>query len=479
MIPSSHLSKTYRGPWGTITDLYQLTMAYGYWKEGLHEQRAVFHLFYRKPPYGGSHAVSAGLALAADFLRNYRFSTAEVQYLGSLRGADNQPLFSKGFLYYLRRLRFTGDLYAMPEGTPVLPHQPILRIEAPLAQAQLIETGLLNLVNFSTLIATKASRISREAAGQDVLEFGLRRAQGLDGGLTASRSAYIGGCTATSNVWAGQQLGIPVKGTHAHSWVMLFGDEMEAFHSYADALPANCVFLVDTYDTIDGVLHAISVGHELRAKGFDLLGIRLDSGDLAKLSRQARALLDNAGFHNTRIIASNDLDEHKLAQLREEGALIDVWGVGTQLVTGGQQAALGGVYKLAALETKAGEWDYRIKLSEDPIKVSNPGRLQVRRYLDENGRPVGDLLYDIDHPPEELLQLSRYQAAGSTNLLQAIIRDGRLVYDFPTLSDIRDYCQQQVVNFSQPADKPYLCQLEPQLQEMKDRLLSVYQPSGV
>jgi nicotinate phosphoribosyltransferase len=281
MAPQTHLSRIYRPDFGLLTDLYQLTMASGYWQRGLHGRRAVFHLFYRRAPFGGRYAIAAGLELAVDLIRRLAFSVDDIQYLGALTGSDGRPLFSESFLNYLQRLRFTGDVYAVPEGTIVLPHEPILRIEAPLPEAQLIETGLLTLINFSTLIATKAARVADAAGSDEVFEFGLRRAQGIDGALTASRSAYLGGCHATSNVWAGRYYGIPVRGTHAHAWVMTFDDERAAFREYAAAMPNNCVFLVDTYDTLEGVANAIEIGRELRAQGRPWAGIRLDSGDLA------------------------------------------------------------------------------------------------------------------------------------------------------------------------------------------------------
>jgi nicotinate phosphoribosyltransferase len=470
LIPTSHLSKIYRGHWGTLTDLYQLTMAYGYWKQGLHQRRAAFHLFYRKAPFGSAFITSAGLALAVDYLQQLRFSVEDVQYLGSQRGNDGRPLFSESFLHYLQRFRFTGSLWAMPEGTVAFPFQPLLRIEAPLAEAQIVESALLNLINFSSLIATKASRITKAAQGQPVLEFGLRRAQGIDGALTASRSAFIGGCAGSSNVWAGRWLGIPVKGTHAHSWVMVFGDELTAFTHYADALPHNCTLLVDTYDTIEGVRNAIRVGQKLRQQGYTLAGIRLDSGDLAQLSRQARQLLDEAGFTDTAVVASNDLDEDQIAELRRQGAPIVVWGVGTRLVTGYEQPALGGVYKLGALQNESGHWEDRIKVSEQPIKTTNPGRLQVRRYFGEDGAPRQDLLYHLDDthglPP----------AQQKEDLLQAVLADGRLVYDFPTLTAVQAHAREQWETFTRRADKPYLYGNDQQLEARKQRLIAAGEP---
>ena len=390
------LNGIYGGSLALLTDLYQLTMACGYWKAGLSEREAVFHLTYRRAPFKGGYAIAAGIAPALAYLERFRFTAEDVAYLATLRDGSNQPMFPQGFLDYLSDLKFSCTVDAVPEGALVFPHEPILRVRGPILQAQLVETPLLTLVNFQTLVATKAARVAQAAKGAPVLEFGLRRAQGIDGGIGASRAAYIGGCAATSNVLAGKLLGIPVRGTHAHSWVMFHGDELAAFRSYADALPGNCTFLVDTYDTLDGVRNAITVGNELRAKGHELAGIRLDSGDLAFLSAEARKLLDDAGFQNARVVASNDLDENLIASLHEQGARIDVWGVGTKLVTAYDQPALGGVYKLGAARDASGVWRESIKLSEQPIKISNPGILQVRR-LRHAGELVGDVIYDSEH----------------------------------------------------------------------------------
>ncbi|MCX5747917.1 MAG: nicotinate phosphoribosyltransferase, partial [Proteobacteria bacterium] len=329
------------------------------------------------------------------FLQRLRFTADDRAYLATLVDNTGAQLLPTGFLDYLGELRFTCRVDAVPEGSVVFAHEPLIRVTGPIIQAQLVETALLTLVNFQTLIATKASRVIQAAKGQPVLEFGLRRAQGIDGGLGASRAAYLGGCAATSNVLAGKLFGIPVKGTHAHSWVMFHGDELASFRAYADALPGNCTFLVDTFDTLDGVRHAITVGNELRAKGHELAGIRLDSGDLAYLSIEARKLLDAAGFPDARIVASNDLDENLITSLQDQGARIDTWGVGTKLVTAFDQPALGGVYKLGASKDAAGVWHDAIKLSEQPIKISNPGLLQVKR-LRHAGQLVGDIIYDAN-----------------------------------------------------------------------------------
>jgi len=390
---SNGIEDVYGGSLALLTDLYQLSMACGYWKAGTSEREAVFHLTFRRPPFGGGYAIAGGIAQAIAFLRNLRFTSEDVGYLQTLTDAIGGPLFPQGFLDHLRDLTFTCSVDAVPEGSVVFAHEPLIRITGPILQAQLVETALLTMVNFQTLIATKASRIVAAAKGAPVLEFGLRRAQGIDGGLAASRAAYLGGVVATSNVLAGKLFKIPVKGTHAHSWVMFYGDELTAFREYAAALPGNCVFLVDTYDTVDGVKNAITIGRELRTRGHDLLGIRLDSGDLAHLSIEARRLLDEAGFPDAKIVASNDLDENLITSLHEQGAKIDIWGVGTKLATAFDQPALGGVYKLGAVRDAKGRWQEVIKLSEQPIKISNPGILQIKR-LRRGGQLVGDVIYD-------------------------------------------------------------------------------------
>ncbi len=432
-----------------LTDLYQLTMAYGYWKTGNYNQRAVFHLYYRKAPFGGKFAIAAGLQQVVEYLENLHFESNEIQYLAGLRGADKTPLFDESFLNKLQRFSFKCDVWAMPEGTIVFPNEPIMRIEGPLWQAQLIETALLNIINFQTLITTKAARVVAAAEGDSVIEFGLRRAQGIDGALAASRSAYIGGCVGTSNVLAGYKFGIPIRGTHAHSWVMSFDDEQEAFDAYANAMSNNCIFLVDTYNTIEGVKKAINTAKKLAEKGQKLLGIRLDSGDLCALSIAARAMLDAADLHETNIVASNDLDEYEIAKLKKQGAKINIWGVGTKLVTAFDQPALGGVYKLAALLGDDDNWHFKIKRSEDLAKTSLPGIQQVVRYFEnENPNlPIGDLiinseeyilgeytLIDIDKPHELLLQ--------------PIFKAGKRVYNLPTAQEIRTKTMRNYAVFS-------------------------------
>jgi nicotinate phosphoribosyltransferase len=380
------------GSLALLTDLYQLTMAAGYWKGGDAEREAVFHLTFRRPPFGGAYAVAAGIAPAIEYVRNLRFTPDDRGYLATLKDTHGAPLFQREFLAYLGDLRCRCSVDAVPEGSVVFAHEPLIRVRGPIVQAQLVETALLTIVNYQTLVATKAARVVQAARGAPVLEFGLRRAQGIDGGITASRAAFIGGVTATSNVLAGKLFDIPLRGTHAHSWVMFHGDERAAFRAYAEAMPGNCTLLVDTYDTLEGVRHAIEVARET---GVQLAGIRLDSGDLAHLSIEARKLLDAGGFPDARVVASNDLDERLIIEIQDQGARIDAWGVGTKLVTCFDQPALGGVYKLGAYRDANGAWRDAIKLSEQPVKISNPGILQVRR-LRRAGEMVADIIYDSE-----------------------------------------------------------------------------------
>jgi len=434
-------------------------MAYGYWKSGKGEQEAVFNMFFRKHPFKGGFTVACGLEMVVHYLQDLKLSADDVAYLHTLQGNDDKPLFEPAFLEYLANMEFTCDVKAIPEGTVVFPHEPMVRIQGPIIQCQIIETALLNIINFQTLIATKAARMIIATKGEPVLEFGLRRAQGVDGALGASRAAYIGGCSSTSNVLAGKLFGIPVKGTHAHSWVMSFDTELEAFDTYAKYLPNNCVFLVDTYDTVEGVRHAVEVGKTLRAKGFEMMGIRLDSGDLAYLSIQARKILDEGGFPDATIVASNDLDENIIMSLKEQGATINVWGVGTKLVTAYDQPALGGVYKISAIRNPNNEWDYKVKLSEQAIKVSNPGILQVRRYT-ENGEYRADMIYDeVNALPAtpimiDQIDVTRQKPLGgqdweSEDLLVPIFEKGKLVYALPTLPEIKNRVNAQLANFHQ------------------------------
>ena len=477
-----------------LTDLYQLTMAYGYWKHGKAEQSAVFHLFFRNNPFRGGYVIAAGLEPVMDFLRAFGFSPDDIAFLRTIPGNDGKALFEPAFLDYLAGLELTLDLDAVPEGTVVFPHEPLLRVRGPILQCQLLETALLNIMNFQSLIATKAARIVMAADGDPVLEFGLRRAQGIDGALAASRAAFIGGCAATSNVLAGKRFGIPVKGTHAHSWVMSFDTEPEAFSTYAEAMPNNCVFLVDTYDTLQGVRHAIEMGNRLRESGHQMVGIRLDSGDLAWLSIKARKLLDDAGFSDAVIVASNDLDERLIQSLKQQGAAISVWGVGTKLVTAYDQPALGGVYKLGAIQDVSQEWLPKIKVSEQLIKTSTPGIQQVRRYHDEDGTAIADMIYnELDSPsdfptivdPEDATRRRVMPTAlAFEDLLSPMIRGGKSVSTPQTLSQIRTRTLQQLQQFDTTIlrfDHPhkYPVGLEEQLHELKSRLVREARQSSV
>ena len=412
-----------------MTDLYQLTMLYGYHKQGMSNRRAVFYMFYR-PAEGLNYAVAAGMAQLRDYINDLRFEEEDISYLRSLR------LFDEDFLAALRDFRFTGDISAVREGDFIFPGEPIVRVDAPLYQAQLIETALLNLVGHQTLIATKANRVVRAAQGDAVMEFGLRRAQGPDAGVLGARAAVIGGCGSTSNVLAGQLFGMPVSGTHAHSWVMSFDSEIDAFRAYANCFPEKTLLLVDTYDTLrSGVPNAIRVFREQREKGYEPLGIRLDSGDLAYLSRKARQMLDEAGFPNAKICVSNDLDEYLIRDLKLQGARIDLWGVGTRLITSAGRAALGGVYKLCALE-KDGQLQPKIKLSDTTEKITLPGKQEIWRLYGPEGMATADLIAlegeDIDftapltifHPQEPWKKMTLEQYSVK-KLLQPLFIEGR------------------------------------------------------
>ncbi len=481
---SDGIDDVYGGSLALLTDLYQLSMACGYWKTGTSEREAAFHLTFRRPPFAGGYAIAAGIAPALAYLRRLRFTADDLAFLATVTDGSGGPLFPAEFLGYLGELRFTCTVDAVPEGSLVFAHEPIIRVIGPILQAQLVETALLTLVNFQTLVATKASRVVAAARGEAVLEFGLRRAQGIDGGLSASRAAYLGGVSATSNVLAGKLFGVPVKGTHAHSWVMFHGDELAAFRDYASALPGNCTFLVDTYDTIEGVRNAITVGHELRAKGHELAGIRLDSGDLAFLSIEARAMLDAAGFTNTKIAASNDLDENLINSLHDQGARIDIWGVGTKLVTAYDQPALGGVYKLGATR-EHGQWRDVIKLSEQPIKISNPGILQVKR-LRLGQQLVGDILYDREagfsgpmlHDIEDPLRAPVTPEFDSTeDLLVTYLDRGETVRSPDSLEVCRERAATQLAQLSPRTRRflnpqPYPVGLDRHVHTLKQRLIA-------
>jgi nicotinate phosphoribosyltransferase len=483
---------------GLFTDLYQLTMAQGYWKHGRADEEAVFQLGFRRAPFKGGYAIACGLAQVVELVAGFRYDARACDYLGSLTGNDGQPLFEPGFLTWLAAMRPSVDIDAMPEGTACFAHEPLLRVRGPLAQAQLLETALLTIINFQTLIATKAARIcdaAGGAGGKPVIEFGLRRAQGLDGGLTGTRAAYVGGCVASSNVAAGARFGIPVKGTHAHAWVMAFASEAEAFSAYASAMPNNCVFLVDTYDTLRGVDRAIEEGLALRARGHQLVGIRLDSGDLAELSKAAREKLDAAGFTDTAIVASNDLDEYRIHALERAGAKISVWGVGTRLVTAYDQPALGGVYKLAALRADPSlPWRRMVKLSDTPIKTSIPGILQVRRYR-RGGVPVLDVVYDqelgapepgasasdIDPHSDARIEIPSGADVHSEDLLVPVLRGGQPVADPEPIAALRARTLAELAaldpsvrRLTEPTRYPVA--LEPQVATLKRELIAAAKP---
>jgi len=472
------------GSLALLSDLYQLTMAQGYWKTGMDRHEAVFHLTYRRNPFQGGFAVCCGLEQVIDFLNHFRFNESDRDYLATLKGNDGAPLFEPAFLDYLSEFKFEASVDAIPEGTVVFPQEPLVRVRGPLLQCQLLETPLLTLVNFPTLIATKAARVCMATRGEPVLEFGLRRAQGMDGGVSASRAAYIGGCAGTSNVLAGKLFGIPVKGTHAHSWVMSFDTEQESFDAYARAMPNNCIFLVDTYETMEGVRHAIRAARVLREQGHRMIGIRLDSGDLADLSIKARTMLDEAGFEDAAIVGSSDLDEYKITELKKRGAKIAVWGVGTRLATAYDEPALAGVYKISAIREPGGEWKHKMKLSDDPAKSSTPGIQQVRRFS-HKGNFAADLIYDETSRPEA--EWSGYdvvepkqrieipEQAQFEDLLTPVFRDGALVYTSPPIEGMRRRCLSQLDALSaglktQVASGRYPVGLETGLFQLKKKL---------
>ena len=468
------------------TDLYEVTMAYGYWKAGVSDHEAAFHVTFRHNPFGGQFTVACGLATAIDFLRMFHFTETEIAYLASQRGNDGKPLFDSGFLDYLRDLRLTCDIDAIPEGTLVFPNEPLIRVSGPVAQCQLLETTLLNILNFESLIATKAARVCLAAKNDPVIEFGLRRAQGVDGGLTAARAAYIGGCVGTSNLQAGERFGIPVSGTQAHSWIMFFESEDEAFQTYASAMPNNCVLLVDTYNSIEGVRHAIDVASQLRKEGHEMIGVRLDSGDRVALSIEARRMLDKAGFTNAKIVCSGDLDEHVIADMKQGGARIDMWGVGTKLTTGQPDAALSGIYKLGAVRHPGCQWQYRIKLSDEAAKTSCPGLLQVRRFQQPDGRFIADAIYETNHAISEPCVVVDLETEKKTeipaktdysDLLVPVFRRDQLVYQTPNLEASREHARKQldcappeILRLKNPT--PYKIGLERSLHELRATLIA-------
>lgn len=436
-----------------LTDLYELTMMQGYYEKGQNEN-VIFDVFFRQNPCNNGYSVCAGLDQVIDYIKNLHFTYDDVDYLRGL------GIFKEDFLHYLSGFHFSGDIYAIPEGTVVFPKEPLLKVVAPIMEAQLVETAILNIINHQSLIATKTSRIVFAANGDGIMEFGLRRAQGPDAGLYGARAAMIGGCVGTSNVLAGQMFDVPVMGTHAHSWIMSFPDEYTAFKTYAEMYPDNCTLLVDTYDTLkSGVPNAIRVFQELKDAGKPLIkyGIRLDSGDLAYLSKEARKMLDEAGFPEATICASNDLDEFLLHDLKMQGAAIDSWGVGTNLITSKDCPSFGGVYKLAAIQNEEGEFVPKIKISENTEKITNPGNKTIYRiYEKASGKIKADLICFADEvidPKQDLLLFDpmdtwkKTKLAGGTynvrEILLPIFKNGECLYKSPTLKEIAAYCREE------------------------------------
>ena len=419
-----------------LTDLYQLTMAQGYWECGKADTQACFHMFFRDYPFNGGYAVACGMAQLADLVDGFAFSEDDLEYLASIPAPGGGMLFKPAFIDYLRDFKLSVDIEAVAEGEIVFPYEPLVRITGPIMECQLLETALLNCVNFETLIATKAARVCM-AAEAPVAEFGLRRAQGAAGGVWASRAAVVGGCASTSNVLAGKLFDLPVSGTHAHSWVMSFPDELSAFRAYAKAFPTNCVLLVDTYDVAQGIKNAITVGLEMRERGEKLTGIRIDSGDLSWLAKMARTMLDEAGLTDCGIVLSNDLDEYTIRSIRDEGAQVMSWGVGTKLATAYDQPSLGGVYKLSATrENGESAWIDHVKISESSAKLTTPGVLNVRRYYFEDGHIAGDMVFDTNAAVNEgevivdpMDGLRRKDLSGKTwrELLIPLARAGKTV----------------------------------------------------
>ena len=472
-----------------LTDLYQLTMMNGYLRNGKQRDIAVFDLFFRRNNVI-TYSVAAGLEQAVNYIRNIHFEADDIQYLRSL------GLFDEEFLEYLRTFRFTGDLYAVPEGTVVFPEEPIITVRAPILEAQFVETALLNMVNHQTLIASKSAKVAYAARGDTVMEFGLRRAQGPDAGIYGARASVIGGCRSTSNVIAGKMFGIPVAGTHAHSWVMNFPSEYEAFRAYARLFPDACLLLVDTYDTLrSGVPNAIRVFDELRAAGHEPKGIRLDSGDLAYLSKRARELLDDAGYPNAIICASGDLDEYLINSLKNQGAKIDLWGVGTKLITSADMPALGGVYKLSALYPAEGGEIPKIKLSDNSDKITNPAFKDVYRIYDKkSGKAEADLIVvrgeviDESEPltifhPKETWKRTTFTDYRVRPLTQQLLRGGELVRPLPSLAEICMYAEQEKESFWDEYKRPdnphvYKVDLSQKLFDIKNKLISEIRSNG-
>ena len=473
-----------------LTDFYELTMMQGYLKSGKHKEKVIFDMFYRKNPCGNGFAICCGLEQVVEYIRNLNFSEEDIDYLRSL------GTFDEDFIEYLRGFHFTGDIYAIPEGTVVFPKEPLIKVIAPVIEAQLVETAILNLVNHQSLIATKAYRVVHAAQGDGVMEFGLRRAQGPDAGIYGARAAVIAGCIGTSNVYAGQKFHMPVLGTHAHSWIMSFPTELEAFKAYARLYPNNCILLVDTYDTLkSGVKNAILCYDAMKEEGITLkrFGIRLDSGDLAYLSKKARKMLDEAGYPDAIISASNDLDENLIASLKAQGACITSWGVGTNLITSESQPSFGGVYKLAATYSDEGQWVPKIKLSENSEKITNPGNKQIYRIIEkDSGKVFADyialeeerfseaedlVLFDpIDTWKKSTLKGGSYEMRP---LLVPIFLGGKLVYNCPSVEEIKAHCKREQESLWEECRRltnPHAVHvdLSDKLYEMKKGLLAQY-----
>lgn len=466
-----------------LTDFYEITMAYGFFKEGKHEQEVVFDLFFRRNKLI-TYSIAAGLEQAIDYLTNWHLTEDDVEYLRS------QKIFDEDFIEYLKNMRFTGDVYAVKEGEPVFPGEPILTIKAPLIQAQFAETALLNIINHQTLIASKSAKICRAAKDTIVMEFGLRRAQGPDAGIYGARAAIIGGCASTSNVITGQTFNVPVAGTMAHSWVMGYPNEYEAFKAYAKTYPNNSLFLVDTYDTLkSGVPNAIRVFKELKEQGYEPKGIRLDSGDFAYLSKRARKMLDEAGFEKAVICASGDLDERSITTLLNQGAKIDLWGVGTKLITSEEMPALGGVYKLSAVVEEDGSYTPKIKLSDNTEKITNPSFKTFYRLYDKaSGMAIADIItlhdevideskpFTIFHPVDtwKKMTLTNFRAQ---KMQHTIVSKGKVVYAFPTVKEAREFCKQELATFWEEylrLDMPavYKVDLSEKLHTLKTNMIS-------
>lgn len=451
---------------GLFTDLYQLTMAAGYFANHRHNMWACFHLFFRNAPFKDRKAVLSGLEIALDYLRNIQFDKKAIDALADLKGNDGKRIFSDDFLDELRNFKLRVTVDAVREGSIVFANEPLLRVSGPLWQCQLVESALLNIINFNTLISTKTARIVVAADGKLVFDFGLRRAQGPDGALSAARAAFIAGACGSSNVNAKIVWGIPVKGTHAHSWVMSFPTEVEAFDAYAAALPNNGVYLVDTYNPIQGIKHAIQTFKNLEALGYQGIGIRLDSGDLCELSVAARKMLNGAGLDYIKIFASDSLNEHKIAELNERGALIDVWGVGTNLITAQDQPALGGVYKLGSILYPATGLQPAMKVSATPAKSTNPGILNTARVYDPSGAIVTDIIYDDTNGifPEipladivaindkDLQRRITERQARHESMLMRVVDRGQQIYKTPDIFTIQEYCLEEQARYAKSID---------------------------